>query len=456
MARHIKCGTLFDGLGDDAESDQTLVIEDGLLTYVGPSDKAPQAEAGDEIVDHSKYFVMPGLTDIHTHLSYGNAQCEEDIDLYAAVEFRAIRAVLNAQRLLAAGYTSMADPGGSARVPISARDAINAGMFPGPRITCSGPYITSRQGLTDYYPSWFGCPETSIGHLVQNVTEAIEVIRAQVKDGVDFVKFAMDGKQLNDKGELVASFNQAETTKMVTECHRLGKKVVMHARGREGTLYSARAAADVIFHASWMDEEGLAAVLENGCAICPTLTLPYNNITFTQPSDPSFKRVRPDIGSAEWAVAMKSLSTAHKAGVPFMTGTDSGFAITPYGEWHAREIDLFVKYLGFTPAEALRSATSVSASFLSDGERLGALAAGRHADLIVVDGNPLMNVSVLLDKALIKEVYLAGDAIALDLPPIQTQGVSTFSYRFWQDMYDQERVKALGAEGGAIRHIEAA
>ena len=84
MAKHIKCGTLFNGLDDDAQTDQSLVIEDAILTYVGPSDKAPQVGAGDEIVDHSDYFVMPGLTDIHTHLSYGNAQCEEDIDLYVS------------------------------------------------------------------------------------------------------------------------------------------------------------------------------------------------------------------------------------------------------------------------------------------------------------------------------------------------------------------------------------
>ncbi len=176
MAKHIKCGRVFSGIETNAQQDQTIVVEGDTITYVGASAGAPAKTKDDETIDFGSYLVFPGLIDVHTHLTYGNAMCEEDIDLYAPIEFRALRGLINAQRLIGAGYTSMADPGGSTRVAVSIRDAINAGLFKGPRITCSGAYITSRQGLTDWYPSWFGQPETSIGHLVRNIDEAIEEV----------------------------------------------------------------------------------------------------------------------------------------------------------------------------------------------------------------------------------------------------------------------------------------
>ena len=451
MAKHIRCGKLFNGLEDDARIDQTIVVDDASITFVGPSAEAPKCTEDDTTVDHSQYFVMPGLIDIHVHLAYGNSKCSEDTDLYAPLEFRALRGLINAQRVLNAGYTSMADPGTSGRVTLAIRDAINAGLFVGPRIITSGPYISSRQGLTDWYPSWFGNPSTAIARVVHDMDEAIEEIRVEVKDGVDFIKLAMDGRQLNAKGEIVATFNQAQTTAMVDEAHRLGKKVAAHARGREAVLYSARAGVDVIFHASWIDDAGLDAALQNKCAICPTLTLPLHINTFLQPTDPGFRKWRPDVGLGEWRLACQTLPKAHRAGVPFMMGTDTGFAGSPYGEWHAREIEIFVKYLDFTPAEALRAATSVNGSFFDDGAEHGTIEAGAQADIVVVDGNPLADVTQLLERSRIREIMLAGQTIQLELPEI-TDKVSAFSYKMWNDIYSQKRVADLET-GGSIRKI---
>ena len=330
-------------------------------------------------------------------------------------------------------------------------------MFTGPRITTAGPYVTSRQGLTDWYPTWIGQPETSIGHVVKSPDEAIEEIRCQVKDGVNIIKIAMDGDLslqpwgVSEKTGLIAAFNQEETTRMVTEAHRLGKRVITHARGREAILYSARAGVDVIFHASWMDDECLDAVLESGAAICPTLTLLVNNYEFAQPGDAAAKGWH-EGSKLEADVAFKNLTKARKAGVPMLTGTDSGFAITPYGEWHAKEIDIFVKYLGMSPAEALKCATSLSASYLADGDRLGAIDVGRHADILVFDGNPLEDVSQLLDRTRIKSILLGGEPVTVSTREIDTKQVSEFSYAMWSDIYTQERVKELS---NSIRSIAA-
>ena len=141
----------------------------------------------------------------------------------------------------------------------------------------------------------------------------------------------MDGDAVNPATGLIAGYNQAETSAMVEEAHRLGKKVVVHARGAEGTLYAARAGVDVILHASWMDEEGLEAVVANGCRLCPTLSLVINDIEFTQPTDGCYPGF-PDANKRELESALVSMMKAREAGVPFIVGSDCGFAVTPYGE----------------------------------------------------------------------------------------------------------------------------
>ena len=301
----------FHRLDTTSAKDRTVIVDDGIISFVGPTDQAPAAADDDDVVDATEYFVLPGLIDLHTHLAYGNAKCEEDIDIYAAVEFRALRAMFMAERVLLAGYTSICNPGDAARVTLSVRDAINAGLFEGPRITTAGPYVTSRQGLTDYYPTWIGQPETSIGHVVRSPDDAIEEIRVQIKDGVDVIKFAMDGDMVlqpngvSTYSGLMASFNQDEITRYVAEAHRLGKKCITHARGKEATLYSARAGVDLIFHASYMDDECLDAILESGSWICPTLTLLVNAHEFTQTWEGAGRKGYPDYAKIEAEAALR-------------------------------------------------------------------------------------------------------------------------------------------------------
>src|SRR4029077_5949162 len=200
-------GHLFTGQEDDARAGETLVFDErGMLDYVGPEKGAPRRGRNDHALDYSAYFVMPGLIDVHTHLAYGNAKSEEDIDLYSPLEFRALRGMFFAQKVAASGYTAICSPGAAGQISLSIRNAIKAGLFDGPRVMAAGPYLTTHQGLTGWYPTWTGVPETRSGTLLTNSNEAVEEVRRQVKNGVDCIKIALDGIQRRPDGELIAAF----------------------------------------------------------------------------------------------------------------------------------------------------------------------------------------------------------------------------------------------------------
>src|SRR5215469_5613637 len=400
MKTFVRCGQLFTGRDDEAIKNAALVYDEaGCVVYAGKEKGAPPRRVHDRVIDHSGHFVMPGLIDVHTHLAYGNAKSEEDIDLYSPLEFRTLRGMFFAQKMVAAGFTAVCSPGDAGQISLSIRDAIKAGLFDGPRVMAAGPYITSHQGLTDWYPPWIGAPETSIGKLVHSTDEAIQEVRRQVKNGVDCIKIAMDGIQRRPDGELIAACTQEECDAMVRETHRQGKKAVVHAGGREATLYSARAGADLIFHGFDLDDECIAAMKKSGSMLSPTLTQPKNIVDFTQPHEPAGQKGRPAFVSRRYKIGCANLKKAVKAGIPFLTGTDTGFAVTPYGEWHARELELFVDDLGFTKAAALRAATEVNARFMSQGDEIGVLEPGRTADFIAWDGSPLADISILQDRS---------------------------------------------------------
>lgn len=438
MRTILLCGRLFDGQSSAPQEAQALVIEGERITQVGPIAALPQPAPEDRIVDYRDYLVMPGLSDLHTHLSYGNARTEEEVDLYGSLEYRAIRALAAAQRMLKAGFTALLDPACAGLVTPSLRDALFVGLFEGPRLTAAGPALTSRQGLYDYFPSWVGVPSCSTGVLVTSLPEAIETIRRQTKDGVDAIKIAMDGIQGGNSGGLYASFNQDETTAMVREAHRLGRKVVVHARGREGALYAARAGVDIIYHASRIDAEGIRAAAGEGCSICPSLLMLVNNVQYAQPDDPSYDWW-PNIQRGELAAASKNLRAAYDAGVPIVTGSETGFAITPYGEWATRELTLMVRFLGLPTDEVLRIATSGNRRLLRGGGEFDSLAKGKYADLLVFDGDPFDRIDQIEDSNRIVGVWKGGALVTLpDMPTDMPRHPSEASQGYWNRLYTRQ------------------
>ena len=390
-----------------------VVVEADRIAWVGPSTDIPEEYRinGYQEIDTTGTTVMPGLVDGHMHISFGEAASEEELSIYTPAEYRAIRASVDAERALLAGVTSSCDPGGPYSVAIAVRDAIEANLVQGPRMACAGKQITTQQGIADGFPSWIGVPESSFGALVRNRDELLQEIRNEVKDGVNVIKIAGSGSSSDE----YASFRLEELELAVDESHRLDRPVTIHARSRQSVEYAARAGVDWIMHASYMDEPTLDMVLEKDIPLLPAMTLLVNTLEanrkdLTPAVRDRFKR--------ELDAAAAILSEAHRNGATMIGGSESGFAMTPYGEWHAREMELFVDLLGMTHFEALLSMTRNSAITLPQhSDSIGTLTPGKYADLLVVEGEPDKNVTILQDRSSIRTIVKAGKPVSPWRPP---------------------------------------
>jgi imidazolonepropionase-like amidohydrolase len=412
MTNHRLVGRIIDGTLSEPITDGTVVTEGENIAWVGPTTALPAQYLSPEYVvcDLPGRSIMPGLIDGHTHISFGEARSEEELALYTPVEFRALKAVWNAKKVLQAGVTSAFDAATTYNVAQSVRDAIDSGMFDGPRFAVSGRQLTSHQGLEDSFPNQMQFPPGQAGVLVKSRDEIIEAIRYQVKDGVDAIKVSGSNDALVSSSSVDgAAFTYEEFKLVADEAHRLDKLCTVHARSRDAVCDAARAGFDVIFHASYIDDEGIEWCLKNGCVIVPTLPLLVNVIEAT--GGPSGSPMNA-VFQAEVDAAFANLPRAYRAGVPLVQGSESGWSPIPYGHWHAREMEIFVRHFGLSPLEAIHSGTLGAARlFRRFGERIGKLEAGRLADILVVDGNPCEDITLLQKPQRFDFIFKGGNPI---------------------------------------------
>lgn len=406
----IRGGRVVDTAGDRHPQKQDVVIRDNRIAAVGDDTveglRHPPVEEMTQI-DATGLTVMPGLVDAHCHMTYGEANTEEEIDLYTSHELRTLIAAANAAKVLRAGVTSISQPGGSYYIGVGLREGIERGLLIGPRISTAGRYLTTSNGLVDWYPTSVGVPRGSIGTLTDTPDEMLREIRIQVKNGVDFVKLAdspRGGYQAfrNDELKLVADL-----------CHQLGKGCTIHARGSNEVGAAVDAGFDWIMHGNVMTDEVVEKLAASDSVLVPTVLLLANQVDWPELTGTPPKAVSAIRGMLEKTA--DSLHRAHKAGVKFAMGTDTGFAITPYGEWHAREIELLMTYAGMSTAEALSAATRGGAKVLGREGELGEIKPGYLADVITVDGDPTRNVRVLMNKRNLRHVVK--DGVLQDFPP---------------------------------------
>ncbi len=403
-----------------------VLIADDRISWVGAVDALPADQHVDTVIDATGTTVMPGLIDAHMHISFGEARTEEELQIYTPMGHRAVRAAVDAEKVLLAGVTSATDPGGPRGIGLAVRDAVESGLVQGPRFSIAGRQMSTQQGIGNTLPAWVGQLDQSYGVLITSLSDIRQEIRRDVKDGVDMIKVAISGPGTVE----YAAMSLEELSVAVSEAHALGRPVAVHARSRQSVVLAVDARVDWIMHASYMDEPTLERVVERGIPILPALTLLVNILEAT-PSH--FSRTMLDGVKHELDSAVAVLRQARDAGVTLIAGSESGFGMTPYGRWHARELQIFVEYLGMRPHEALLCMTRNAALACPRYDNsIGTLAEGRFADLLLIDGEPDRDVRVLQDPARIRTIIKGGQLVKpwrpVDIPRRRMAGESSIRY----------------------------
>jgi imidazolonepropionase-like amidohydrolase len=390
----IRNGTLIDGSGARARRNEAVVIEGNRIKSVGalPPDIDLEDRRKVAAIDAGGQWIMPGLIDAHCHVSYGypTVRGEGKGRGTTRPEFSTLKAAHSVQRVLRSGVTSISVPGGTWFTDVGVRDAIRLGLMEGPRMYVAGRMIVTYGCIEDDEPSWEGTPDHSIGKLCNTADEMVTEVRRQGKHGVNFIKMA-DSR--SGESQMLA---KEEIAMVVGEAHRRNLRVGIHSRGAGSTRAAAEAGVDWIIHADLATDRDLEAVAKAGKPIIPTAT--FLAMVVELGSRVGAEQVQLDIDRMKrhFDLLCALMHKARKLGIKLLVGTDTGNnTFMPYGELHAKELEIFVKYGGFSPLEAIVAATRDNAFAVGLEGQVGEIEPGRLADIIVLDRDPLADITVL-------------------------------------------------------------
>ena len=395
----IRFGKLIDGSGQ-VLTNAVVIIENDRIKSVGAGSTA--IPAGAEVIDLSRYTGLPGLIDAHTHMTYfwdqkpGTrpwAQLQERMPamtLFLAQE--------NARKTLETGVTTVRDLGSFDYLDIAMRDLINQGAMIGPRMFVSGfgVQITYEAPKPGYM-----APR---GGQADGAAEVMRVVRQQVAAGADVIKmYGSTGSADDLSGQQTFTFEEMKAA--VDAAHKLGKKIAIHSYGPEGARDAVRAGTDSLEHAVDLDDETIAEMVRRKTVYVPTID--HNRYYAEAREQFGYSE---DVAKQLNAFVQRNLETArraHKAGVRFAMGSDA--VMTMFGQ-NTLELGWFVK-AGMTPAEALAAATTNGAALLGMEKSLGAIAPGYFADIVAVEGDPLADIDVVINKV---RLVMKGGAVIMN------------------------------------------
>jgi imidazolonepropionase-like amidohydrolase len=388
---YIHAGRLIAVPGKPVLGPSTIIVDGARIVSVQPGHVA--APAGARIVDLKSQTVLPGLIDSHVHLANDRGgEAEMLIMLREEPSMNALEAQMNGMKTLRAGFTTVRNLGDDGAV-LALREAIKRGWVQGPRIldaaspiSTTGGHMDGRGALNDDLVAHLPDPE----NLCDSVETCRKVVRRQIDRGADVIKFATTGG-VNSGTGLATRMFEDEARALVQTAHAYGRKVAVHAHGADGIKLALRAGADSIEHGTVMDDEILRLMKRQGTYYVPTLST-VNGYLERLAADPNAYRgaVKTQI---EWRIGItgQSLLKAVPAGVKIAYGTDAG--VSKHGR-NGDEFELLVKY-GMSPVEALKAATVNAADLLGLASEIGTVEAGKSADIVAIDGDPLTDVTGL-------------------------------------------------------------
>ncbi|HMV10932.1 MAG TPA: amidohydrolase family protein [Cyclobacteriaceae bacterium] len=387
----IHCGNLIDGKSNEVQTQMTLVVEGNKIVSVQKGFTVPAA--GEKLVDLSTKTVLPGLIDMHVHLE-SETNKDQNLQRFTSNEADiAFRSTVFAKRTLMAGFTTVRDLGGSG-VNISLRNAINQGLVVGPRVFTAGKSIATTGGHADptngYRKDLMGDPGPKEG-VINSPEEARQAVRQRYKDGADMIKITATGGVLSiAKDGSGPQFTDEELKGIIETAKDYGMHTAAHAHGAEGMKRAVLAGITTIEHGTKMTPEIMDLMKQKGTYFVPTITA--GKFVAEKAKEPGYYHplVVPkalEIGPQ----IQKTFAEAYKRGVKIAFGTDAG--VFPHGE-NAREF-IYMVEVGMPAMEAIKSATVVPAGILGMADKIGTLEAGKLADIVAVDDNPLKNISTM-------------------------------------------------------------
>ncbi len=387
----IKNGTVIDGSGSDPVRNTLVVVEGNRITHVGGGDGSFRPETPDDtVIDAGGKFILPGLIDAHCHISLHQGALP-GVRYTSSAEFCTLWAAHAIGRVLRAGVTSIAVPGGKWFTDVTVREAVEGGLLEGPRMVVAGRALSNYGGIfdPDPYPAYEGTPADAAGVLCNTRDEFIRETRKQCKRGVDLIKIA------DSTWGDIQTVADDEIAAVADEAHRHNVKVAIHSRGSTSTRAAAQAGVDLIYHGDWAGEADLDLIAKAGIPIAPVLTSPWIGVEHGPAGRGLGDRVR-DRLRAQLDTSFQMIRNARHRGIPILSGSDTGNASAfSHGKWHGKEAELFVKEIGMTPMEAIVASTSGNAWLMNLEGEVGVIARGKLADIVLWNKDPLADITVL-------------------------------------------------------------
>jgi len=381
--------SLFTATDHNAITHGAVWVEGNRIKYAGPGDKLPDTPADAIHHDVNGKFIMPGMTETHAHLSFADASPFGIGD--TNVEAATVTAVRNSRLMLASGFTSAVSFGSTYCIDVALREAINVGKIIGPRLRAAGRDLGATASNID---SGGGLSQIADGPWALR-----QAVRQQRKLGVDIVKIFIDGEAINSQnppGEL--SFTDEEVNAVVDEAHRRKMRVACHARSAAAVKQAVRAGVDFIGHANYLDDEAveLLAAKKDEIFVGPAIAWEITYLEKCETIGVTRETVIEQGYEAEIEATVATVAKLRDADIKLVVGGDYGISIAPHGTY-AKDLEYFVTYFGMSNAESLICATRNGGLAFEPNGSIGTLEEGSLADLVIVDGNPLEDITILQD-----------------------------------------------------------